>query len=344
LFFRSWHSYSARKQNTPANKNMSGGFRALLVSKDEKMIHKMLLVAPLVALLLGMNSAGALLLEPVQPTQPERRCESPISAKEQESIKRALVSIDPNQAEDALQDALIIFLQKCRTGELKRDRAGWLYKGERIRSLTGWLHKVAKRKLLNIIRKQERQQKNEQEAVNSPSDELGLRTPKRSEVVLLDPALVKAVSEIPQRQLAALYERGVQGSTPAEMAERHGVPLTTINGRLRNGEKAAEKKVSLAFGPAPIGGYHSLFFLEEGRDAVWILLIVAMAASLGLVALLRESRNSGRAPAYSAGGGTSAHSAGTPVYSAAARASHYEAIGVVRQPVLIPCYRSAGSS
>jgi RNA polymerase sigma factor (sigma-70 family) len=214
------------------------------------------------------------------------RCENPITSDQRASIKRYLNTIDRINAEDALQEALISFLEDCRKGTV-------------IDRPESWLRTTAKHHLLNMIRTHQRRSSREMRAFLSPLDELGTRAPKLDQTLrLYIPDILDAgqkLSEaVTEEQLRALYGRYVDGLTARQIAVIEDAPLTTIQGRLRRSEKVLGNITANTL-PSPPPAVAPLSIVpsyvpedHSGFGLVGVLLLIALGMIWGFIARRRE--------------------------------------------------------
>jgi DNA-directed RNA polymerase specialized sigma24 family protein len=212
-------------------------------------------------------------------------CDNPITSEQRNSILRYLRTIDIIEADDAIQEAMVSYIVECRKGTL-------------ILNPASWLRTTAKNYLLNIKRGDRRRATREAAAVVSPLDELGLRSSRPNHgLKLYLPDILDGSQTLAERlseeKLTALYGKYVEDLSAGEIAARDGVPLTTIQGRLRRGERVLGNVVADVLPPPPPLPPSVAVYVPQDHSSggvIALLLLIALGMVWGIVAWRREQR------------------------------------------------------
>lgn len=210
-----------------------------------------------------------------------RPCGNPISTEQRADLKRYLSTVSAAKADDAIQEALIAYLAKCRQGEA-------------IDNPPAWLRTVAFKKMLKLKRHDRRLTEIEKMAGASPTDELALRSPKIMIDPQLTPEFMKLSSLIASRltndQLMAVHGRYVDGKTAKEIAAKMDVPETTAAARLRAGEQRMAALIDANRPPQaaiPQQNAAEINFSSQVSTGLYVgLIVIAVAIAFAFISLV----------------------------------------------------------
>ena len=186
-------------------------------------------------------------------------------------IARSLVS-DPGAADDLVQDTWVAALR--RRGDGLRDRRAWL---KRL-----LVHRIARRYRGESARKAREATQARDEALPSSAELC-----ERAELQRL---LGEAMLALEEPYRTSVMLRFLEGLTPAEIAERQGLPANTVRWRLRQGieairrrlERSQGKNWALSLLPFAEGGPVSV----SGKSAVFAPLLLMKKAVVICAALV----------------------------------------------------------
>jgi DNA-directed RNA polymerase specialized sigma24 family protein len=220
-------------------------------------------------------------------------CESNITTARLQTLKSSVLATrDRNNIDDAIQEAVIAYVKQCREG-----------KDYEIKNLDSWLFTTTKNKLLNIQRTERTKRRLESLAVNSPSDELGIRSARANDDYITPSlgreiygASSKLANELSVEHLGALHGKYIEDLTAGEIARKEGLKLTTVQGRLRKGDEVLAGAIQdLATPPTPSphdrDSAASTAFGEQ-LDGLLSLIAAVIAVAIGVAVIAKMAPGS----------------------------------------------------
>ena len=165
----------------------------------------------------------------------------------------------PQDAEDVAQECFM---------ELARNA------GSAIRSVPGWLHTVATRRSVNVIRDSARRRRHEEQAMDQKQDQTG------STWAEVAPRVDEALEELPQELKAALVLRYLEGLSQIEIATQLGVNQSTVSRRIDKGLERLRRTLKRA-GVTVSGAILGTLLAENAAQAA----PATLAAALGKMAM-----------------------------------------------------------
>jgi DNA-directed RNA polymerase specialized sigma24 family protein len=219
-------------------------------------------------------------------------CASKITQDDLRSLKNSLGARDYNNVDDAIQEAVIAYLEECRKGVVigKPDR---------------WLFVTAKNKLFNIQRGERTRSKIEGSAFNSPTDEFGLQSLRTSNDFItpsrereLYEASRNLAGQLSFDQLTALHGKYVEDLTASEIACRAGVPLTKAQCRLRKGDKVLAgvvREMGTPVPPMPFPGNTTAYTTPEYESDGLGFIVILIALAIGIALICSKLANAVKA-------------------------------------------------
>lgn len=137
---------------------------------------------------------------------------------------------DPRDAEDVLQDVFVALVEANRLLMP-------------IDHVTGWLYRVARNRIIDLLRMRRPESLELEELLPSPED-----GPEAEYVraALLD-ALEQAIDELPPEQREAFVGHEIEGRSFKEMAEASGVGINTLLSRKRYAVLRLRERLRLTY-------------------------------------------------------------------------------------------------
>ena len=163
-------------------------------------------------------------------------CGNPLSSSEANKIMQKLYRIDRLHADDAFQQAMLKFLERCRAGET-------------FPSPRGWLAQTAADILVHALERTRTRMETERLAYEDPTNPAGAR-PVSSAVSASLAASIGAngahalALRAPPEQTEVLFEKYIRGGSAVEIARRLNLRMSTVQKRLWRGELALREVVA----------------------------------------------------------------------------------------------------
>ncbi len=144
---------------------------------------------------------------------------------------------DGPAAEEAVQDAFLTLWKKANTFDPNR--------GAGVRA---WLLTIVRNVAIDAVRRRNRYGAKEVE-LDADAPFPGADDPVAEVLTSLDSSVIRqAIRELPDDQRMAIELAYFEGLTHREIAERYGLPLGTVKGRLRLGLHKLQESLSAHYG------------------------------------------------------------------------------------------------
>lgn len=186
--------------------------------------------------------------------------------RERETARRIALAVLHREdlAEDAVQDACLAALRSEETHRHPR----------------GWIFRVTRRRALDILRRESRRRRREMRVARPER--------QRDESVRVDDAeaaghVLAEVRRLPPHYRDAILLRYLDGLSPAEIAEREGLPIETIRTRLKRARRALRDRLDRDGGA---GAAVAAVLLREPRRPAGLLRRLPLALGGVAAALL----------------------------------------------------------